>query len=204
MGPRPLLSAALALSACAAPRPRELSARDYPGALVPVSEVAPDFIARQRVEVTSGGRTHAFDAALQRRADALTLVGLTPFGARAFVIEQRGVSETFTPSLTRRLPFPPRFILLDVHRALFMGLPAPHPTDGEQRGQRDGEIITERYAHGRLVSRAFRRADASPPGDIVVRYEGGMEPPRPPRVLTLHNGWFGYDLRVETLSWQAL
>lgn len=204
MGPRPLLTAALALAACVAPRPRALTARDYPGALVPVADIAPDFIARQRVVATASGRPHGFDAALQRRGDALTLVGLTPFGARAFVIEQRGQSVAFTPHLTRSLPFPPRFILLDVHRALFMGLPAPHPADGEQRGARDGEEITERYAGGRLTERRFRRLDGHPAGEVVVRYDGGMEPPRPPRALTLRNGWLGYELRVETLSWQAL
>lgn len=198
------LSAFFSLAACVTHRPRALTASDYPGELVRVSSLPVDFITRQRVEVRSRTHTNRFDAVLQRRGDTLTLIALTPFGARAFVIEQHGSTVTFTPFVTRELPFPPRFILLDVHRAFFISLSAPHPTDGVQRSTLHNEALTETYRSGLLTSRTFTRLDNHPAGTITVTYAPPTPPPRPAPRITLENPWFGYTLTVDTLTWQPL
>ena len=182
----------LALSAGCASRKPQATAPDYPGELVDPATIPDDFLARQRVRATWIDGEVEFDAVLQKQGDALTMVGLTPFGTRAFTLAQKGREVSFTKEIDRDLPFPPRNILLDVQRALF---PA---------GERAGEEVLERIEGGRLMERSFRRRDGKPAGQIVITYEGGMVGIEPPRVLVLENGWFGYRLRVETESFQRL
>ena len=204
MSPR-VVALVLLFAACAhRSPPPPTPARDYPGALVIPSQVPVDFLAQQSVEARYGDRSVHFSAALQKRGDTLTLLGLTPFGTRAFLLEQRGVEVTFTPYLSRDLPFPPKNILVDVQRAYFIGLPGAPLPDGEHLGVRDGEEVRERWSAGRLVERRFRRLAADPPGEIVIAYEPGMIASVPPATVRFHNGWFGYDLVIETRSYQAL
>lgn len=198
----PLLALLLAVAAACSGAPR--TPPEYPGVLAAPAALGADFLARQQVVATYRGRDASFQAVLQKRGDELTLIGLTPFGTRAFLLQQRGAATTFTSYTDRALPFPPRYILLDIHRVLFMGLGgAPRP-DGEHTATRHGEVVTERWAGGRLHERRFRRASGAPAGAIVVRYEGGMEGDVPPRRVTLDNGWFGYALTITTLSHQRL
>ena len=193
---------ALALAACH-PRPRELP-RDYPGSLVPSAELPREFMARQSVVAHAMGRDTGFDAVLQQHDGVLTMVGLTPFGTRAFLLQQRGTEVSFTSFLPREMPFPPRYMLLDVHRALFIGLPGAPLADGAHAGTRDGEEIRELWAGGRLRERSFRRLDGAPAGLITARYEGGMAPGHPAGRIDYDNGWYGYRLTVTTSSFEAL
>jgi hypothetical protein len=181
-----------------------------------------NFLDRQRITATYGDRTVQFDAVLQKRAGELTLLGLTPFGSRAFVLHQVGTDVSFQSFVPQSLPFPPRYILIDVHRVFFAwaqantGGAAPDagsdaggygpPRDGELVVEREGEIETERWAVGRLRRRTFRRADGEPRGEIVVDCEGdGMAADgTPPPHVRFANGWYGYRLEIATLSHQPL
>lgn len=196
---------ALALLAACAPRPHGPPSAPPPGVLVSTRDIPGDFFFRQRVSARYPGREMSFDAVLQKQGDTLTLVGLTPFGTRAFVLQQRGTDVQFTAEMPDVLPFPPRYVLLDVHRTFFMTLaPTPAP-DGERTGAREGEELRERWSDGHLTQRSFRRLDGAPPGLVEVRYgDDGMEGLRPPRTIELRNGWFGYALTITTLEQRAL
>ncbi len=199
---RPTLALVFALVVgCHPPRgAMPMGDHDYPGELVPTSEMVGEFVLQQRIHAHFGGREGGFEAVLQRQGGALTLVGMTPFHTRAFVMVQRGVQTEFTSQLPEAMPFPPRAMLLDAHRVLFMALgPAPM-SDGEHRGQRAGEEIREVWSGGRLRERHFRRLDGHPAGSIDVEYEGGMEGRVVPRTVRLRNGWYGYELTITTLS----
>ncbi|PCC67079.1 hypothetical protein SAMN02745121_07644 [Nannocystis exedens] len=202
--------AAMLLGACAkgqeaetAP-PRELRDADYPGALA-TTLTGPDFMARQRLRGTARGREIGGEVVLQKQGDALTLVGLTPFATKAFVARQQGAEvkvQVFAPE--GKLPFPPRFMLLDVNRVQFLGLPGAPLADGTHRGEVGEETVTEVWQGGALLERRFERKDGAPAGAIVVTYEGGMKDGALPPRLKLVNGWFGYEIAVETLQWQPL
>src|SRR5690606_32469212 len=105
------------------------------------------FVLEQRVRSESLAGEYEFRAVLQKQGNDLVVVGLGPHGGRGFVLTQRGEEVEFESHLPRELPFPPRFMLLDIHRAFFKGLDGPLP-DGEHRETRDGEEIVERWEGG--------------------------------------------------------
>ena len=72
---------------------------------------------------------------LQKTPGTLTLVGLTPYGSRAFLLQQTKGDVQFTKYIPRELPFPPTFMLLDIHRVLDQWLGPPLP-DGRAIGRR--------------------------------------------------------------------
>lgn len=192
----------LSLAACNGPPERPPTELDYPGVLVPASEVPGAFLWRQQIAAEYGPRTVSFEAVLQKKGEKVVVLGLTPYGTRAFVIEQVGTSFSFTNHLPpeHALPFPPRSILLDIHRAWFMTLPgAPH-VDGEHSGVREGEQVTEVWRGGRIVERRYRRLEGPPPGEIRVTYGAGMRDLEPPEEAVVDNAWFGYRLVVKTVE----
>jgi Protein of unknown function (DUF3261) len=226
---------ALVLAACvsmkAPPRqPFQLADADYPGELRAPSAYPADVLLRQRVTASWGDpaasdpRAHgerSFDCAFQKQGDTLTLLGLTPLGSAGFVLTLTGDRIAFENRTPESLPFPPRFVLLDVERVFFpwlAGSGAPLP-DGEHAGDVGAEHVVEYWAGGRLVERRFTRLDGKPAGTITVRYAadaahaadaanaaaparstdpavrtGLLAPPR----AELDNGWLGYRLTVET------
>jgi hypothetical protein len=199
-----ILAAALACG-CSAVRPTPTAqAPEYPGTLTPPSLHGGDFLRSQKLVARHGGRTSSFSAVLQKQADTLTLIGLTPFGSKAFVIQQVGVEVTFTSYLPGELPFPPRYVLFDIHRVYFGGLGGAPLPDGEHVAERDGERIREVWKGGRLFERAFTRLAADPPGAMVIAYEGGMVPGTSPARIEIDNGWVGYHLSIATVSEERL
>lgn len=202
------IALSLALVACGAPAVT-MTAASYPGELAPPSTLRSPpglgdaFALDQRVVSESAQGTHEFRAVLQKQDDTLTMVGLGPHGGRGFVLTQHGDEVTFESHLPQALPFPPRFMLLDVHRVWFVGLEGPLP-DGEHRGEIDGDEVVERWEGGRLRERTFRRLDGEPAGVIRVTYEGGLGGSEPPSVVHYDNGWFGYRLTLTTLSHQVI
>jgi hypothetical protein len=206
----------LALTGCAGPGsgpPRE--AMTYPGELQAVETVPGAFFWRQHVvgHLAAGAagpgseaREVGFDAAVQKRGARLTVIGLAPWGSRAFTLVQEGRAVTFTKELDEELPFPPHAILQDLHRTWFKGWTGAARPDGTHTATApDGEAITERWEGGRLLERRFSRPDApgphGPEAEIVVTYgEGLADLGAPPRKAVLENGWFGYRLEVETLE----
>ncbi|MCX4247042.1 DUF3261 domain-containing protein [Paraliomyxa miuraensis] len=176
----------------------------YPGELVEPSSVARDFMLRQRAEGSYGEREVAFEAVVQKQGDTLMVLTLTPYGSRAFLVEQKGQEVRVEKFIPRDLPFDPRFILLDVQRVFLKGLPDGPRDDGWHRQRIDDEIVRERWEGGRLHERTYARRDRQPKGEIVVRYEGGWVPGERPPSIELHNGWFGYRLVLDTSDYQVL
>lgn len=200
-------------SGCASTSARpSLTDADYPGVLRAPASLGVDLLWRQRVTARWGdGDRRGFDAVVQKRGDTLTVMGLSPLGALGFAIVQRGdalelIEQMPASERPAGLPFPPRFILLDVQRALYPWLPertGPR-ADGDHAGDVDGEHVVEVWSAGRLLERRFTRLDGAPAGTILVRYQGGLTLGAMPPRLTLENGWFGYQLEVETLEQELL
>ncbi len=136
------------------------------GILRPPADFSVDFLLQQRLTFTRGDVERTLQTALQRRGDELVLIGLTPLGTRAFVVQQQGLEVSAQSHLPgdEPLPFPPRAVLIDVQRALLPVLDGPPPSDGRRSGERAGEAVSERWANGRLVERRFRRLSNDPEG----------------------------------------
>lgn len=208
MSGRSLAIASLTLVAlnggCAtAPRAPPVPQPDYPGVLTRPSAHPGDFLRRQKLTARFGERVNSFEAVLQKRGDVLTLVGLTPFGTRAFLLEQDGLEIRFTSNVGE-LPFPPRFILLDIQRVYFDGIDSTPLPDGERVLDRDGERIREVWSEGRLQTRTFTRLASDPPGILAIVYRGGMAPGISAGEINIDNGWVGYQLSIITVSEQRL
>jgi hypothetical protein len=111
--------------ACAAQSPTSRTGPttcDYPTQLSLPSSWPRDFLWRQHLVAAYRGQTHAFDAVLQKRGDELLLIGLTPFGTKAFVMQQAGREVRVTSlSVPMELPFPPRDVFNDISRAYGQG-----------------------------------------------------------------------------------
>jgi hypothetical protein len=193
---------ALMLVACGAPA-RTMPPPTPPGVLHAPSDYAGDFAVDQRVTAEFQGDAQSFRAVIEKQGDAITMVALGPTGGRAFVLAQHGHDVTFESHLPRELPFPPEYMLLDVHRTWLVALPGAPLADGSHVGEIDGEEVTELWADGRIQTRTFRRLDGTPPGLLTITFEGGLDPrvdqPAPSRVV-LDNGWFGYRLVLDALT----
>lgn len=187
----------LAAACAAAPERHELRESDYPGELRAPADLPFDVVWQQRVTASWGeGERRGFDAAIQKRGDTLTVLGFAPMGMVGFSIVMRPAGAIDVTNETgERMPFPPRFILLDVQRAFYPWL-RPPVADGDRSGEVDGETVAEVWQGGRLVRRVFTRADRA--GEIRVDYEWGAADRRGPTRVRLANGWFGYELAVET------
>ena len=191
----------LAASACASePRAPRFTEADYPGLLRPPSALGPDVLWQQRVTASWGDeKGRSFDVAVQKRGDTLTLIGLSPLGSTGFVVELRGDAISHQAPAGEELPFPPRFLLLDVERVFFPWLPAG-AADGERAAEVGGERVVESVQGGRVRERRFTRVDGRPRGTIVVRYDWQDGDGAAPSQAELDNGWFGYRLSIRTLQ----
>lgn len=203
--PVPVVVAVL-LVACGPPAVQPV--RDYAGPLHAPSTYATDFAIDHRITAVHAEGSDSFRALIEKRGDALVMVALGPHGSRAFTLAQEGDEVRFESQLPRELPFPPRFMLVDVHRTWLVALDGSradgtHETTVETS---DGpESLTETWADGRLLSRAFTRPDVE--GAIRVTYEGGLSPDPaapPPSRVELDNGWFGYRLVMEGITRRPL
>ncbi|MFO0624608.1 MAG: DUF3261 domain-containing protein [Polyangiales bacterium] len=195
------LAAWVLLTACATARPTPPRPQD-PGALEDPARYEGSFMMRQRVEVALPTRTLRFEAVLQKQGAALTLVGLTPFGTRAFVLEQRGVEVSFTPTLPMELPFPARYMMIDIQRVFLRSAGRGAAADGVREASVAGEAVRETWANGRLMRRSFSRP--GDPGGADAEYEGGMLGRAAPRVVRYRNRWGDYALTITTLAQQTL
>ena len=169
---------------------------DYRCVLHPPSELTPDFVVEQHVTARYGSREGSFDAVLQKRGNELLVVGLGPMNVQAFVVRQVGSDATLEQRLGPAPPFPPRAVIVDVHRVFFKRLPGD-VEDGEVRGRIDDEDVTEIWRAGELRERRFARADR--PGSVVrVRFGPGCRHARcAPATVRVVNEWFGYELLLE-------
>ncbi|MCR9246569.1 MAG: DUF3261 domain-containing protein [bacterium] len=189
-----------ALTACSSAERPAFSASDYPGELRGPDGLPFDVVWQQRVTAHWGdGQQRGFDAALQKQGDKLTVLGLSPTGSVGFVITLQNGEVAVENRTSMELPFPARFIVLDVQRAFYSWLPPGVPAGMAARvasARVDGERVIERWAGGRLVERRFERDDRAEP--IVVHYDWAQPDWRGPSRVRLENGWFGYELVVDT------
>ncbi len=203
----------MALFGCAA-RPEApasrppLAEKDYPGLLRPPAALGVEVMWRQRVTVEWGdAERRSFEAVLQNQGGALRLVGLSPLGTVGFVISLSDGAVTFDNHMSETLPFPPRFLLLDVERVFFPWLAANGDRsidgvaiDGERSATVEAERVVEVWSDQRLRERRFTRLDGHPAGDIVIHYEWGEPTWRAPTRVVFDNGWFRYRLTIDTLQ----
>ena len=195
------------MGCCTTTRPT-LSEQNYPGTLLPPTQLATEAVWRQRVTATwhptgQAPQERGFDAALQRQGEALTVIGLSPLGSVGFSIQQTKSGIDVVNNIEDQLIIPPQFILLDVQRAFF-----PWPCqdwslqnrDGTRTGHVAGEEVVETWLDGRLQSRTFRRLDDQPAGLITVTYEWQQPSWASPSRAVLNNAWFGYQLTITTSS----
>lgn len=162
-------------------------------------EAARPFVLEQRLTGKYGRREVDAQVVLQWQGGVLRLVGLAPFGARAFTVEQRGREVHVESTLGRDLPFDPRHVLVDIHRVLFRGA-LTGLSDGQHERDDGGEHVVERWAGGRLVERRFTAPGQKP---VVVSFFGAPTPVVASSVR-LANQQVGYTLQIETLSQQWL
>jgi len=169
--------------------------------LIPSERLGPPMLLQQRLHGSYGKRQVELRCVLQVSQDELTVIGLTPFGSRAFLLSQKGLTHSFTKYVDRELPFDPVRILDDVHRVFFRGLAEG---SGELRtAVQEGERVTERWVQGVLVERTFARLDQNPAGTIRVTFVGAPAPLVPPHVV-IDNGWYGYRIEIDNLVQQSL
>ncbi|MEE9385378.1 MAG: DUF3261 domain-containing protein [Nannocystaceae bacterium] len=171
----------------------------YPGRLRTPTVMQGDFMWRQRVTARWEAGSRGFDAVLQKQGGVLTLLGLTPMGTAAFVIVLDGGQLSFDNHTHQELPFPPRYIMLDVQRVFF-----PWLAPGQRQGRVGNEYVEESWIDGRLTQRTFRRLDDNPAGKIQVTYNNWERGAAAPREAVLDNLWFGYQLIIETISQERL
>ncbi|MFT3921055.1 MAG: DUF3261 domain-containing protein [Myxococcales bacterium] len=189
------LCGALACGGARQPSP-SMPAREYPGYLAPSGTLGRPFVVQQSLRGTYGEHDLSLDVVVQLANGKLTLVGLTPFGSRAFVLEQVGEQTHFEKFVDREIPFDPKYVLNDVHRVFFRGLPSPQP-DGVHSEEQHGEKVTETWRGGLLVERRFERLDGEPKGAVIARFSGAAAPVIAPEVK-LENQWFGYSIDIES------
>ncbi len=166
-------------------------------------------MARQKLSGIYGDQRFAFDAVMQFSEGTLTVLGLTPFGTKAFLLEQRGTEVSFELLIDREIPFPPEFMLQDIHRAWLWHLRLPWGVQAQGGDESpvadvDGERVRERWSDGKLIERSFERLDGEPPGTLKIEYRGGYLQGEAPGEVVLDNGWLGYQLTIETVQWREL
>lgn len=203
----PLLALAAAVAGCASTRRDPFANADYPGTLQAPSALTNDVVWQQRVTAAWGiarGERHerGFDAAVQKKGSTLTVLGISPLGnvGFTFVLRDGAPDAEVKNTSGEELPFPPRFVLLDVQRTFWPWLGAP-PVSGNRLGTVGDEQVAETWRDGRLVERTFTRRDGKPAGAITITYDwNGVDDPSrlAPRRTVLHNGWFDYELTVDT------
>lgn len=180
----------------------------YPGELLSTEELDGEFVARQQLSGRSGEQAFRFEAAIQLRGGTLTVLGLTPMGTKAFVLEQQGTEVRFEALIERELPFPPEYILQDIHRTWLWHARLPWgagpPAEEAPSAELAGERVREQWSGGKLVRRSFERLDGEPPGTLRIDYIGGHRQGLPPPRVVIDNAWFGYRLEIETLEWRKL
>jgi uncharacterized protein DUF3261 len=96
-----------------------------PGPLRSTETLEGDWVIHERIRITAERIDDSFGLVLQKSGPKLVLVGLTPFGAKAFSVTQIGVQTWSESYLGPALAVPPENVLRDVHRAHFLTVDDP-------------------------------------------------------------------------------
>lgn len=193
----------LGFTACAHPkRVSQVPAYDLRGVLVSTEGLGPPFVVQQRIQGRYQGGDASMDCVVQLSGGKLTVLGLTPFGTRAFVIEQKGIEVTFQKFVERDLPVQPEAVLYDLHRVFFRALPKPEG-DGVREAQDQGELVRETWQDGHIVERRFQGLEGPVPTLVVVKFEGAPAPVVAPHV-TITNTAYAYKLEIDNSDQKLL
>jgi hypothetical protein len=193
----------LTVFACAHPHPAPPPPdRSASVILIPTQGLTPHFVAQQKLNGRYGEREFSLDVVMQVAQGKLTLIGLTPFGTRAFVLTQEGTDVKLEKFINRELPFDPRYVLDDVHRVFFRKVRGAQGT-GDFSAEDHGEHITEHWENGLLKQRTFSRPNTQDKGPVVISFKGAPSPVIAPEV-TLDSKRFGYTLDVHTVTQQVV
>lgn len=126
------LALALAAAACKTPLPAAPlpilgppKLADCPGALRSTAEIEGDWVIHERVRVTGEKVDESYGLVVQKTGPKLVLLGLTPFGAKAFSVVQIGTQTWPESYLGPATVVPPENVLRDLHRALFLVVDDP-------------------------------------------------------------------------------
>jgi hypothetical protein len=98
---------------------------DCPGSLRSTAELEGDWVIHERIRVRGDRVDEAYGLVVQKIGPRLVLVGLTPFGAKAFTVTQIGVDVWSESKLGAAQPVPPENVLRDLHRAHFLATDDP-------------------------------------------------------------------------------
>lgn len=175
-------------------------------ALRPPADLSGNFLMQQQVRLRFGETTLNFDSAVQKKNDELTILGLAPAGGSLFSLVLKGSRLTFDSRLERALPFPPCRIVEEFQRAYFPLLAgeAEDRLDGAYVGSSAGEAAVEVWHQGRLRQRKFWRRGESADAGVIVDYSGSDTASEFPRVATIRNRRFGYQITLSTTAVEQL
>lgn len=149
-------AAAACLSACAASRPVD-AARDRP--LLPPATLGAEHSASQIVRGAFGERDATLQCAVSVRDGAMTVIGLTTLGVRAFTIRYDGVEVQHEQSLPAPSQLTPQRLLADLQLVFWpieplqtelknAGWEVTAPFERTRRLRRDGRLIAEVHYDG--------------------------------------------------------
>jgi hypothetical protein len=126
------LALVLLAAACKTPLPTPLpplvappNLADCPGRLRSTQEIEGDWVIHERLRVSGGGVDESYGLVIQKTGPKLVVLGLTPFGAKAFSVVQIGVQTWAESYLGPASAVPPENVLRDLHRALFLTIDDP-------------------------------------------------------------------------------
>jgi hypothetical protein len=190
----------LLLSACtpkAAPPP-VVPQYGIGGVLISTEEIdVQPFVVQQHIKGVYQGGEVTIDCVVQFKDKKLTVLGLTPFGTRAFSIEQDGVQVKFEKYVERDMPVQPEMVLYDIHRVFFRGLPPD-----QSQGQDHSDQVTELRAGDYVIERRFQSMEG-PTNLVVVSFDGPPAPIVAPHVK-IANTAFAYALEIENSEQKSL
>ena len=173
--------------------------------LRPPSALERGILLRQRVTARWEERGESFEAVVQNRGDALTVVGLGPMAMRGFtlVLDTRGVSVENRTG--RDLPFVAEHILADIQRVFYPWFEAPPACDACGRQTTYGGLIVHEQIDANVLrERRFAIAGEPDAGEVAIRYGDWWPDPLIPKHVVVENDWFGYELTIETTSVQRI
>jgi hypothetical protein len=203
---------ALALAGCAArTRPPPVPPSAEPAALEPLAtrllpaETLPgDLLLQQHVTIRWRDREESFDAVLQKSGRQLLLLGLGPMNTVGFSLALEDRRVAFVNQSGREMPFDPEHILADVQRIFYPWIEDdPLCTNCERHAARAGLDIRERIGPRHLEERQFAIDGRPDRGEVVVHYDEWLEGGRAPTRATLDNGWFGYQISIDSVEVEA-
>jgi hypothetical protein len=194
----------LSIAACAFPKPPPSQApfEDDSAVVVSTDQLAtPPFRVLSRVRGKLGTQDIAFDCTVQLSQGKLTLTGMTPYGTRAFLVEQIGSDVHARTFELNDLPFEALQVLVDVHRVFFRGLPQSQ-TNGRHELVQGDQVVRELWSGGHVVDRRFHSLDTSA-SLVVISFDGAPAPVIAPR-LRLTNLHYNYSLEIENIEQERL